>query len=225
MGKYIDAERLVAEIERREKSIDECPFIEAELGASIKRDAKIKTFNELISLITSLQQEQPEVKSGKFVFPKYLYARTKDNKTIDVSYAPQDMTAIEYIRNDSIEHEQPEVDLEKEIEACWQNWLSPSNQKEVEGVLPKTEFAFYAHHFWNKGYNARKSIWHNVAEEMPTKNGLEVIVACRNKNKEDGIWLYDLIQCWEGKWEPRVNWETPVKWAYVRDLDNASKEE
>ena len=59
--KYIDADKLIAEIEKRKKSIDECPFIEAEFGASIKRDVKIKTFDELISLITSLQQEQPEV--------------------------------------------------------------------------------------------------------------------------------------------------------------------
>ena len=56
----------------------------------------------------------------------------------------------------SLQQEQPEVDLEKEIDACWKNWLSPSNQKEVEGVLPKTEFAMYARYFWNKGYNARK---------------------------------------------------------------------
>ena len=48
---------------------------------------------------------------------------------------------------DSLQNEQPDVNLEKEIDACWQNWLSPSNQKEVEGVLPKTEFAMYARHF------------------------------------------------------------------------------
>lgn len=54
------------------------------------------------------QQEQPEVQNGKFVFPKYLYARTKDNKTIDMSYAPQDMTAVEYIRNDFVEQVQAE---------------------------------------------------------------------------------------------------------------------
>ena len=71
MGKCIDAEKLVAEIERRKKSIDECPFIEAELGASIKRDVKIKTFNELISLITSLQQEQPDEQ------PEYGYLSTE----------------------------------------------------------------------------------------------------------------------------------------------------
>lgn len=52
--------------------------------------------------------------------------------------------------------EQPEVDLEKEIDACWQNWLSPLNQKEVEGVLPKIEFATYARHFYELGRNARK---------------------------------------------------------------------
>lgn len=61
--------------------------------------------------VTSFQQEQPEVQNGKFVFPKYLYARTKDSKTIDMSYAPQDMTAVEYIRNDFVEQEQPEVQV------------------------------------------------------------------------------------------------------------------
>lgn len=70
----------------------------------------------------------------------------------------------------------------------------------------------------------RKPIWHNVAEEVPTEIGAEVVVACRNKNKECGIWLYDLIQCWEGEWKPRVNWEKPIRWAYVRDLDSERKD-
>lgn len=63
-----------------------------------------------------------------------------------------------------------------------------------------------------------KKIWHEVSKEVPTNCGADIFVACRNKNKEDGIWLYDLIHCWEGKWEPRVNWEDPVMWAYVDDL-------
>lgn len=57
---------------------------------------------------------------------------------------------------DSLQQEQQEVNLEKEIDVCWQNWLSPSNQKEVEGVLPKTEFAMYVRHFYELGLNARK---------------------------------------------------------------------
>lgn len=67
--------------------------------------------------------------------------------------------------------------------------------------------------------------WHNVSEETP-EFGDTIIVACKNKNKEDGIWLYDLIHCWEGKWEPRENWETPLKWISVDELGlNARKEE
>jgi len=57
---------------------------------------------------------------------------------------------------DSLQQEQTEVDLKKEIDACWQNWLSPSNQKDIEGVLPKTEFAMCARHFYELGFNARK---------------------------------------------------------------------
>ncbi len=48
---------------------------------------------------------------GKFMFPNFLYARTVDNKTIDVSYAPQSIDAVEYIKNDPTE--QPEVDFEE----------------------------------------------------------------------------------------------------------------
>lgn len=93
--KYIDAEKLTRAIE--DKGLD-CSF-------TLKMERL-----DTLALIDSLQQEQPEVQNGKFVFPKYLYARTKDNKTIDMSYAPQDMTAVEYIRNDFVEQEQPEVD-------------------------------------------------------------------------------------------------------------------
>lgn len=63
-----------------------------------------------------------------------------------------------------------------------------------------------------------KPVWHDVSKEIPTSFGEGVIVLCKNKNKEDGIWLTDFIPCWEGEWKPRDNWETPVKWAYVRDF-------
>ena len=56
--KYIESEKLIAEIERRKKSIDECPFIEAEFGAEMRREGKTQTYNEILSLVTSLQQEQ-----------------------------------------------------------------------------------------------------------------------------------------------------------------------
>lgn len=52
--------------------------------------------------------------------------------------------------------EEEPADLEKEIDACWRNWLSPSNQKEVEEVLPKAEFAMHARHFYRLGLSTRK---------------------------------------------------------------------
>ena len=49
--------------------------------------------------------------------------------------------------------------------------------------------------------------------------GMEVITVCRNKNKEDGIWLYDLCY-WTGKeFEGRTNWEDVVKWIPSDDLE------
>ena len=42
-----------------------------------------------------------EVPKSKFVYPEKLYARCKDNKTLDISYAPQNMEAVEYTRTDA----------------------------------------------------------------------------------------------------------------------------
>ena len=38
---------------------------------------------------------------SKFNFPVKLYARTEDNKTIDISYAPQNLNAVEYVLSDA----------------------------------------------------------------------------------------------------------------------------
>lgn len=72
---------------------------------------------------------------------------------------------------DSLQQEQPEADLEKEIGACWQNWLSPSNQKEVEGILPKTEFAMYAHHFYELGRQEQPEVFDTVAFQKGVQEG------------------------------------------------------
>ena len=41
-----------------------------------------------------------EAPESKFVYPDKLYARCKDNKTLDISYAPQTLEAVEYTRTD-----------------------------------------------------------------------------------------------------------------------------
>ena len=95
----------------------------------------------------SLQQEQPESSKGKFVFPNFLYARTTNNKTIDVSYAPQSLDAVEYIKNDAIE--QPKMDLEKEIDSFFP-------ESYFETAINFEDAVDIAHHFYELGLKARK---------------------------------------------------------------------
>lgn len=59
--KYIDAEDLQVIIEKRINNIESCPFIEAEFGAEMRREGKILAYNDILTLIDSLQQEQTEV--------------------------------------------------------------------------------------------------------------------------------------------------------------------
>ena len=42
-----------------------------------------------------------EALKSKFVYPDKMYARCKDNKTLDISYAPQTLKAVEYTRTDA----------------------------------------------------------------------------------------------------------------------------
>ena len=107
MGKYIDAEKLIAKLKRQKCKLELSIQSQGDYGQSFQ----IFAYENILSLIDSLQQEQPESSKGKFVFPNFLYARTVDNKTIDVSYAPQSMDAVEYIKNDHTE--QPEMDYNK----------------------------------------------------------------------------------------------------------------
>lgn len=60
-----------------------------------------------------------ETPKGEFVFPDRLYARTRDNKTLDLSYAPQSMEAVEYIRADRLTHNtNPEKARQRALERC-----------------------------------------------------------------------------------------------------------
>ena len=153
--KYIDADKLIAEIERlydgeAPKHDKQCDF----------DDGYFTGIGTISNFIDSLQQEQPESSKGKFVFPNYLYARTVDNKTIDVSYAPTSLDAVEYIKNDPTE--QPDVDLEKEFD----DFL----ERENAYVDDNNKISYYngssfdhtcdiypiAHYFYELGKNARK---------------------------------------------------------------------
>lgn len=112
MNKYINAGKLIKSVNRYRDNA-KAAFNPIEDDADYYK-GKIAACEDIQKSIISFQQEQPEDSKGKFVFPKFLYARTLDNKTIDVSYAPQSMDAIEYVRNNSAEV-QLEVDFDKEL--------------------------------------------------------------------------------------------------------------
>lgn len=144
--KYIDAEKLKKFIDEKWKKLADK---NVKVGGG-KWDAEISTYLSVLKLIDSLQQKQPEVQNGKFVFPKYLYARTVDNKTIDVSYAPQSMEAVEYIKNDSVE--QQKVDLEKEIDNEWRKCLPTDEGMGLESAnIVNEQFDVLARHFFELG--------------------------------------------------------------------------
>ena len=61
------------------------------------------------------------------------------------------------------------------------------------------------------------SRWRKVSEELPPVNEL-VIVSVRNKNKPDGVYLYDVCYIDEGtnSWGDRLHtWEDITEWKYI----------
>lgn len=67
------------------------------------------------------------------------------------------------------------------------------------------------------------SPWISVNEKLPPQQE-PIIIAMKNKNKEDGIWLYDLCKFFGGdytdnnNWEEKVNWEKPIYWTPIPNL-------
>jgi len=78
-----------------------------------------------------------ETSKSKFVYPDKLYARCENNKTLDISYAPQNMEAVEYTRTDAF--------IEKT-----EKWLKDHILEYVPEMnfgLWKTDPDYYTKHF------------------------------------------------------------------------------
>ena len=62
-------------------------------------------------------------------------------------------------------------------------------------------------------FHESQSQWISVAERLPEEKGEDYLVAVRNKNKDSGIWLYDVAQFTdEGTWGKQNTWERVVFW-------------
>lgn len=83
---------------------------------------------ELLKLYKELTKNKVmkanEALKSKFVYPDKLYARCKDNKILDMSYAPQNMEAVEYIRTDAF--------IEKAIKYIANHFLAPGMDNEIK---------------------------------------------------------------------------------------------
>lgn len=56
-----------------------------------------------------------------------------------------------------------------------------------------------------KDSEAKITVWHNLSDgDFPKITG-NYLTVCRNKNKEDGIFLYEVVYYTGDKWEERTN--------------------
>ena len=149
MGKYIDVEKLKAEIERQKHILN----TSIQSGGDYGQSCTIVAYDNILSLIDSLQQEQSEVLSGEDVMTmcnQILIDWTKEGETQEEKEQREQahMRFFELYDN-YLTQEKPEVDLEKEIEEYFP-------ESYFETAINFDDVVDIARHFWNKGYNARK---------------------------------------------------------------------
>lgn len=143
MAKYIDAERLKAEVKHLQSEWSGYTW---------------EAVNQVLKIITSLQQEQPELPGkeiAEYYYHKGVYeglskGRADALKILD-EFAKRKAEPVIVIK----QQEQLEVDLEKEIE--WE-WVHHEKQ-EVDLIecaeMDKEEFVRFAHHFYKLGKNTK----------------------------------------------------------------------
>ena len=139
--KYIDSEKLIAEIKRRRDSALERQKNLEKIGQKTVLDKMIAfNLNKILSFITSLQQEQPEptCKSCGFYENNCPFIRN--------TFKPYpNGICKDYTYSVMKEQEQTEVDFEKEI-----------IRYQREDMDRDTTVRDVARHFYELGLNARK---------------------------------------------------------------------
>lgn len=58
--------------------------------------------------------------------------------------------------------------------------------------------------------------WINVKKRLPNEQ-CYVLIAVRNKNKEDGIWLYEVAFWCGDEFERSQTWEDILYWKYIEE--------
>ena len=177
MGKYIDADHLKVEIEKHIKEVkDKAKRFTPNMGFF---DAKLSGIYDVIAIIDSLQQEQPDCHT---VEDWIQHIKNADQLTKDIfSKGPYDVLydalnhpyqhcydAIKEFGElcfqtgvNSVKQEQPEVDLEEEIETYFKGWYMDETDQgyilhtpdDHAGLMSVKQIA---RHFYELGLNAKK---------------------------------------------------------------------
>ena len=80
MAQYIDKDALVAEIERRIKSINSCPFRYAELGSEKLDEGEINAYNEMLSFINTLEVKKVDLEKESELIANSIMISVQSNK-------------------------------------------------------------------------------------------------------------------------------------------------
>lgn len=141
MTKYIDADRLRAEIERQKRALELSIQSQGDYGQS----CHIVAYENILSLIDSLQQEQP-------IGEEYAIEIGKHTHTLRVG-SQSDIDNL--IRQEK--QEQQEVDLDEGINRFWDSCIKHKNERGGNVIWSnKIEVGALARHFYELGLNARK---------------------------------------------------------------------
>lgn len=171
MKRLIDADKLIANIKRKIESIENCPLQLASFGEEKKSEGELIAYKDALSLIDSLQQEQHIIEEDWVEKRKQECGCRKLSSNgnyqcerYEGAFGPCDGRCswiVDYPKLKELEaQEQPEVDLEKELEEYFSGWADSPDYGQAlnsDGECVSTDEAIaLARHFWNKGYNARK---------------------------------------------------------------------
>lgn len=56
------------------------------------------------------------------------------------------------------------------------------------------------------------NVWHKISNGDFPKSTEDYLVVCKNKNKEDGIYLYEIAYYTGDGWDNRTHWEDIIAW-------------
>lgn len=156
---YIDAEKLIAEIESR---MEDCKLPNGRFPTTTNA-VRYEELSCLRNFITSLQQEQPETKEQISHLEHWLafFGCPEENIEKCTTQIAQDYGAIRYLEgirhgaeavNELAQQEQPEVDLEGEVEKYFGDYWKNCP------LLAQRELINFARTFVAKGYILAKGL-------------------------------------------------------------------